>query len=430
MPPDQVAIWTGENHLPDQGFIVEWKEIDPGADGTIQIMSQQYLGLTPGVGTGSAATGSKGYGLTAVRLMERGCFVPRGQQRSADRGDVHFGADELHGEFQSAGERSDSAGRRFDGGRHWRRRRSKSSTRIRLQFTIPAVSGQGLPHRGDCRRRDRAALPACLWSRSARTFAILSGSGVVINEISYDSGSDAEPWEYVELFNAGGTPVELSGWRLANAVSYTIPSGTILGSGEYLLISQHPAELAGRYGVQSLGPFDGRLANEGETLELLNAAGVIQDDVDYQLGFPWPTIGDIPGRSIQLSIPAFENELGGNWRSAAVTPGAANSVFAFNAPPQMRQVNHSPTAPVSGQDVTITMKVTDPDGVDRRSSLQYQLVNPGDYIAITDSRYATNWTSVPMRDDGRAATPWRATTFTPACCRAACRPIAGWCAIA
>ncbi|HEY3392833.1 MAG TPA: lamin tail domain-containing protein, partial [Lacipirellulaceae bacterium] len=205
---------------------------------------------------------------------------------------------------------------------------------------------------------------------------------------------------YVELFNAGNAPVELSGWRLSNAVSYTIPNGTVLGSGQYLLISQHPAELAGRYGVQSLGPFDGRLANEGETLELLNAAGVVQDFVDYQLGFPWPTIGDVPGRSIQLVHPALDNELGGSWRSALVTPGAANSVFAFNAPPQMRQVSHSPVAPVSGQDVTITMKVTDPDGVDS-VVLQYQLVNPGDYIAITDSRYATNWTSAPMRDDGQ-----------------------------
>ena len=67
------------------------------------------------------------------------------------------------------------------------------------------------------------------------SFAILSGSGVVINEINYDSGSDADPWEYVELFNAGPTPVDLSGWRLANAVSFTIPNGTILGSGQYLL---------------------------------------------------------------------------------------------------------------------------------------------------------------------------------------------------
>ncbi|HEX2474207.1 MAG TPA: CotH kinase family protein, partial [Lacipirellulaceae bacterium] len=159
--------------------------------------------------------------------------------------------------------------------------------------------------------------------------------------------------------------------------------------------------LASRYGVQSLGPFTGRLANDGETLELLNATGVTQDAVDYQLGFPWPTIGDIPGRSIQLVHPGLDNGLGGSWRSAAVSPRAANSVFAFNAPPQMRQVSHSPNAPLPGQDVTITMKVTDPDGVGS-VALQYQLVNPGDYIAITDPRYATNWTTASMRDDGTA----------------------------
>ena len=50
---------------------MQWTDIDPGADGIFQITSQQYLGLTPGVGTGSAATGSKGYGLAAVRLVER-----------------------------------------------------------------------------------------------------------------------------------------------------------------------------------------------------------------------------------------------------------------------------------------------------------------------------------------------------------------------
>ena len=111
-----------------------------------------------------------------------------------------------------------------------------------------------------------------------------------------------------------GRPVDLSGWRLADAVSFTIPGGTMLGSGQYLLISQHPGELSSRYAVSSLGPFEGRLSNDGETVELLNAAGVIQDEVDYQLGFPWPTIGDIPGRSIQLINPAFENDVGGNWR--------------------------------------------------------------------------------------------------------------------
>jgi hypothetical protein len=400
LPPDQVAIWTGENHLPDQGFVAQWKEIDPGADGTFQIVSQQYLGLTPGVGTGSAATGSKGYGLTAVRLIERD---PSFRVSSSDPPSgalftspptsytVNFGAPVNPATVQ-AGDLT------VDGTPATAFQIVDSDT---VQFTLPAVSGQGF-HTASIAAgsiESGAGLPLVAFTG---TFAIFTGSGVVINEINYDSGSDADPWEYIELFNAGGAPVDLSGWRLSNAVSFTIPNNTMLGSGQYLLISQHPAELTSRYGVQSLGPFDGRLSNDGETIELVNAAGVLQDEVDYQLGFPWPTIGDIPGRSIQLINPAFANDVGGNWRSASVTPRAANnSVFATNAPPQMRQVEHSPKAPVSGQDVTITMKVTDPEGVSS-VTLHYQTVNPGDYISINDSRYATNWQNVPMHDDGLA----------------------------
>src|SRR5687767_15028559 len=42
--------------------------------------------------------------------------------------------------------------------------------------------------------------------------------------------------------------------------------------------------------------------------------GDVIDQVDYQLGFPWPTVGDLPGYSIELVNPAFDNDLGGNWR--------------------------------------------------------------------------------------------------------------------
>jgi hypothetical protein len=86
---------------------------------------------------------------------------------------------------------------------------------------------------------------------------------------------------------------------------------------------------------------------------------------------------------------------------AGPSPGRINSIFATNAPPQMRQVDHTPREPKSGQDVTITVKVTDPDGV-QGVTLDYQLVNPGDYIELKDPRYATEWTTVSMHDDGKA----------------------------
>lgn len=63
---NQVAIWTGANHRADEGFVARWKEIDPGADGRIRVVSQHYLGPIPG----GYPTDSKGYGLVAVRLIE------------------------------------------------------------------------------------------------------------------------------------------------------------------------------------------------------------------------------------------------------------------------------------------------------------------------------------------------------------------------
>ncbi len=83
------------------------------------------------------------------------------------------------------------------------------------------------------------------------------------------------------------------------------------------------------------------------------------------------------------------------------TPGAANSVYVTNAPPAIRQVEHSPKQPAANVPVTITAKVTDADGV-ASVAFQYQVVDPGAYIELSDTAYtnATNWSSVPMLDNG------------------------------
>jgi hypothetical protein len=83
------------------------------------------------------------------------------------------------------------------------------------------------------------------------------------------------------------------------------------------------------------------------------------------------------------------------------TPGRVNAAFAHNAPPQTRQVEHSPRQPRSGEPVRITAKVTDPDGV-ASVALHYQVVEPGQYIELTDPAYETEWTTLPMHDDGQA----------------------------
>jgi hypothetical protein len=84
---------------------------------------------------------------------------------------------------------------------------------------------------------------------------------------------------------------------------------------------------------------------------------------------------------------------------ASPTPGVQNTVRSTSHPPQVRQIDHAPAAPGSGEAVVITTKVTDPNGVGA-VELEYQLVDPGAYIRLTDELYLTEWTVLPMKDDG------------------------------
>ena len=68
--------------------------------------------------------------------------------------------------------------------------------------------------------------------------------------------------------------------------------GTSLGAGQYLVVAEDVAMLTSKYETAALGPYEGRLSNDGEQLVLRDATGDKVDEVDYKLGFPWPTVGD------------------------------------------------------------------------------------------------------------------------------------------
>jgi Lamin Tail Domain/CotH kinase protein/Bacterial TSP3 repeat len=156
--------------------------------------------------------------------------------------------------------------------------------------------------------------------------AVLPSSGqIVINEIHYNPDVKTEAVEFIELYNRGASAVNLSGWQLTDAVSFTIPNGTVLDAGGYLVIAQNPIALQSKFGVAALGSWIGKLSNEGDKIVLKNAADGVEDEVNYQLGFPWPTVGDPPGYSIELVNPAFDNDLGGNWRASVAGNPAQQS---------------------------------------------------------------------------------------------------------
>ncbi|BCU76447.1 CotH kinase family protein [Luteolibacter sp. LG18] len=424
------------------------------------------------------------------------------------------------------------------------------------------------------------------WSADAASFTTtaLVPTTAVINEFHYKAADDTSLEEFIELYNPGDTSLDVSGWTLSSAVTYTIGATVSIPAGGYLVICQDPATMLSKFGVTALGPWSGSLNSSGEKIVLKNAGGTTIDSVDYKVGFPWPTASAGGGSSAELVNATLDNDLGGSWRasgagattpatyiaagatgwkykkgtaeasspveawrdtayndsawttgtagfgyaggytlgttlsdmkgtgasnystlylrksftitqtpqklllrlkyddgcvvwinghevarksaasgqlaytalattdhpasafeevtidpadsvlvggtnviavqglnltknssdfffdlelkevpavSSVPTPGAKNSVY--RAPnlvaPQARQVAHSPAQPVANQPVTITARITDPDGMGA-VSLAYQTVNPGSYIRPTDAAYATGWTSVTMVDDG------------------------------
>ncbi|MEM7385824.1 MAG: lamin tail domain-containing protein, partial [Verrucomicrobiota bacterium] len=252
---------------------------------------------------------------------------------------------------------------------------------------------------------------------------VLMGSGwaqVVINEVHYDPEPNIELIEYVELTNAGAEAVDLTGWSFSSGVQFSFNDGTILAPGGFLVLTENLSHFETRFGQGADGQFEGRLTNDGERLEIADAAGVVVDSVNYRSEFPWPIGANGDGVSMELLSPALDNDLGGSWRSGSeLTPGAANSVFVDNAPPQIRQVKHSPKMPATTEESVISAKITDPDSVGE-VSLVYQVVTPGKYISSHLSKESSvwksrpndpleenpafedpdNWVTVPMVDDG------------------------------
>ena len=152
-------------------------------------------------------------------------------------------------------------------------------------------------------------------------------SVVVFNEVMYEPALGGE---WIELQNQMGVDVDLSGWRLANAVTYTFPQGTVLRAGGFLVVAETPGSLPGLEGV--LGPWSGRLNNSGETLELRNNSDRLMDEVEYNDRREWPAAPAGGGPSLARRAKFVDGSRAESWASSRQrggTPGAEN----FPEPP-------------------------------------------------------------------------------------------------
>ncbi|HQG49088.1 MAG TPA: lamin tail domain-containing protein, partial [Sedimentisphaerales bacterium] len=169
------------------------------------------------------------------------------------------------------------------------------------------------------------------------------GWALVFSEIMYHSVEDVvtgdEPLEFIELYNNRAVSEDLGGWAFTNGIEYTFPAGTTLGPKSYLVVARDPNALKAAYGIDTvLGPFSGRLNNDGERIELTSAAGMIVLSVRYDDASPWPVSPDGAGHSLVLTKLGGDPDQAKSWSASSYlggTPGSADQSQAMTADPTL-----------------------------------------------------------------------------------------------
>ncbi|MEO0469020.1 MAG: lamin tail domain-containing protein [Bacteroidota bacterium] len=153
---------------------------------------------------------------------------------------------------------------------------------------------------------------------------------IVINEILYSSDDAQDSGNWLELTNYGDNSIDLSGWLLIDEDTvFTIPMGTQLAAGGYLVIAENVLFFQNVYpGVSNVLPGSSMLNfdNKGERLLLYNANRCLIDLVEYDDTMPWPEAEPIDPL-IALLDAGLDNNLGSSWAAAdprVGTPGEPN----------------------------------------------------------------------------------------------------------
>jgi hypothetical protein len=116
------------------------------------------------------------------------------------------------------------------------------------------------------------------------------------NPFRIRSSWGASDFEFIELHNRNDSALDISGAEFTDGITFTFPARSTLSAGAYGVVVSNPEAFQARYGTSLpiLGVYTGRLSNDGEAIQLLDAVG------ENVLEFTYKTSGTRPPMAVAI----------------------------------------------------------------------------------------------------------------------------------
>ncbi len=141
---------------------------------------------------------------------------------------------------------------------------------------------------------------------------------LMISDIAYLTEPGAEDLEFIGLYNPGDSEINLDSCMFGSGIDYIFPAGTSVGAKEKIYITSNVnSTFWNDRGVFVYQWESGRLADEGEKIQLVNKFGKVIDQVIYNNKAPWPILPNSK-QGITLSRFDVDNHFGEYWKATDI----------------------------------------------------------------------------------------------------------------
>jgi hypothetical protein len=152
----------------------------------------------------------------------------------------------------------------------------------------------------------------------------------MISDIAYFTEKGAEDLEFIGLYNPGDSQITLDSCMFTRGVTFMFPAGVSIGpKGKIYVTSNAASAFWNGKGAVLYQWESGRLADEGEKIQLVNKFGKVIDQVIYDNKAPWP-VPTISTEAISLTRFDVDNHFGEYWNLLPISEIVSAPILSDN----------------------------------------------------------------------------------------------------